>query len=536
MAYTVLARKYRPQKLSELIGQNTLVKVLTNSFKLNRIAHSFLLTGSRGIGKTSTARIIAKGLNCLASSANNLPTVDPCGECESCISITQSRHIDVIEMDAASRTGVSDVREIIDNIDYKTVYARYKVYIIDEVHMLSNSAFNALLKTLEEPPAHVKFIFATTEILKIPTTIISRCQRFDLERIDNHLINNHLSDVCNKENIIFSEGALKMISNVSEGSIRDALSILDQAIIYSDGRLEANHIIEMLGLLDQNRSFKLFELIFEQKNSEMLSELEKEIKDGIDPFSILNGLMDINWKLMVSKVKKEDFYTHDLSDNNLELFQNLSKKISTVILSRCWQILLKIHEEMKMAPDILSTLQMGLLRLSFFSNSPDQDELLKIINNLKNPLEDHSYNSNNVENINTEKQNVSDVNSTLEKKKIEINNFKDVLLLLKKEKKIPLLVELETNFKVLSFKPGEIRFDLTPDANHELVSSLSKFLKNITDIEWDMIRLENTNAKTFSNLKEEEDMKLRKLIDQNDIVQEIVKIFPGSKIAKSSFH
>ena len=533
MAYTVLARKYRPQKLSELIGQDTLVKVLTNSFKLNRIAHSFLLTGSRGVGKTSTARIIAKGLNCLASSANNIPTVDPCGECESCISITQSRHIDVIEMDAASRTGVSDVREIIDNIDYKTVYARYKVYIIDEVHMLSNSAFNALLKTLEEPPAHVKFIFATTEILKIPTTIISRCQRFDLERIDNHLINKHLSDVCNKEKIIFSEGALKMISNVSEGSVRDALSILDQAIIYSDGRLEANHIIEMLGLLDQNRSFKLFELIFEQKNSEMLSELEKEIKDGIDPFSILNGLMDINWKLMVSKVKKEEFYTHDLSDDNLELLKNFSNKISTSILSRCWQILLKIHDEMKYAPDILSTLQMGLLRLSFFSNSPDQDELLKILNNLKNPSEFHS---NNVNNNNIEKQYGSDVNSTLEKKKIEINNFKDLLLLLKKEKKIPLLVELETNFKVLSFEPGEIRFDLTPDASNELVSSLSKFLKNITNIEWDLIRLENTNAKTFSNLKEEDDIKLRKLIDQNDIVQEIKKIFPGSKIAKSSFH
>lgn len=533
MAYTVLARKYRPQKLSELIGQDTLVKVLSNSFKLNRIAHSFLLTGSRGIGKTSTARIIAKGLNCLATSANNLPTVDPCGECESCISITQSRHIDVIEMDAASRTGVSDVREIIDNIDYKTVYARYKVYIIDEVHMLSNSAFNALLKTLEEPPAHVKFIFATTEILKIPTTIISRCQRFDLERIDNQLINNHLSDVCNKEKIIFSEGALKMISNVSEGSIRDALSILDQAIIYSDGRLEANHIIEMLGLLDQNRSFKLFELIFEQKNNEMLSELENEIKDGIDPFSILNGLMEVNWKLMVSKVKKEEFYTHDLSDDNLELLQNFSKKIPTAILSRCWQILLKIHEEMKYAPDIMSALQMGLLRLSYFSNSPDQDELFKILNNLKNSIE---VKSNSSDDSTIEKNHISDFNTKLEKKKIEINNFQDLLLALKKEKKIPLLIELEKNFKILSFKSGEIHFDLTLNADYELVPKLSKFLKNLTNIDWNFIRLENTDAKTFSNLKEDEDIKLRKLVDKNDIVQEIIKIFPGSKIAKSSFH
>ncbi|MFL2802473.1 MAG: DNA polymerase III subunit gamma/tau [Paracoccaceae bacterium] len=533
MAYTVLARKYRPQTLSELIGQDTLVKVLTNSFKLNRIAHSFLLTGSRGIGKTSTARIIAKGLNCLSSSNNNLPTVDPCGECESCISITESRHIDVIEMDAASRTGVSDVREIIDNIDYKTVYARFKVYIIDEVHMLSNSAFNALLKTLEEPPAHVKFIFATTEILKIPTTIISRCQRFDLERINNHLIINHLSDVCIKEKISFSESALRMISDVSEGSIRDALSILDQAIIYSDGKLEANHIIEMLGLLNQNRSLELFEIIIEQKNSEILTELEEEIKDGIDPFSIVNGLMDINWKLMVSKIKKEKFIIYDLSDDNLDLLQNLSKKMSIGILSRCWQILLKIHEEMKYAPDILSTLQMGLLRLSFFSNSPDHTEFLNFLENSKNLVKENikSYDKNNIE-----KRPVSNDNINLEKKKIEINNFNDLLILLKKEKKIPLLVELETNFKMLSFKSGEIQFDLTPDASIEIVSKLSNFLYSFTNIKWDLIRLENTNAKTLSNIKEEKDIKLKKLIDDNDIVQEIIKKFPGSKIAKSSFH
>ena len=248
MGYTVLARKYRPQKISELVGQNTLVKILTNSFKLNRVAHAFLLTGSRGIGKTSTARIIAKGLNCISTLNKNLPTIEPCGDCESCISITESRNIDVIEMDAASRTGVSDIREIIENIDYKTVNARFKVYIIDEVHMLSNSAFNALLKTLEEPPEHVKFIFATTEVLKIPTTVISRCQRFDLERIGNDLISEHLSFVCKEEKISFTESALSMISNLSEGSMRDALSILDQAIIYSNGNLKVSHIIDYVCL------------------------------------------------------------------------------------------------------------------------------------------------------------------------------------------------------------------------------------------------------------------------------------------------
>ena len=527
MSYTVLARKYRPQKLSELIGQDTLVKVITNSFRLNRIAHSFLLTGSRGIGKTSTARIIAKGLNCIEPSNNNLPTVDPCGKCETCISITESRHIDVIEMDAASRTGVSDVRDIIDNIDYKTVYARFKVYIIDEVHMLSNSAFNALLKTLEEPPEHVKFIFATTEVLKIPNTIISRCQRFDLERIDNQLIIKHLSDICNKENIDFSLSALSMISNVSEGSVRDALSILDQAIIYSDGKLESNHITEMLGLLDQNRSLKLYEMILDQNHSGTLTELEMEIKDGIDPYSILNGLMDINWKLMASKIKNEDFTKYDLSDDNFQLFKNISKKISKNMLSRCWQILLKIHEELKYAPDILSTLQMGLLRLSFLANAPEQSDLLKVINDSKGLPEENKSS--------TEKLSVLG-DDELKKKKIEINNLDDLIVVLKKEKNITLLVELEKDLKIISFKSGEIRFDFMPESNTETISKLTKFLNSYTNIHWDLIHLENKDAKTLSDLRKEHEINLLKTINENIIVQEIMKNFPGSKISKSSLN
>ena len=532
MVYTVLARKYRPQKLSELIGQETLVRVLTNSFKLNRIAHSFLLTGSRGIGKTSTARIIAKGLNCISPESNNLPTINPCGNCASCISITESRHIDVIEMDAASRTGVSDVREIIDNIDYKTVYGRFKVYIIDEVHMLSNSAFNALLKTLEEPPEHVKFIFATTEILKIPTTIVSRCQRFDLDRIDNHLIHNHLSKVCKKEKISFCENALRMISSVSEGSVRDALSILDQAIVYSDGKLEANHIIEMLGLLDQNRSLKLFEIIIYKRNSELLYELEEEIKDGIDPFSIINGLMDINWKIVSSQIKKEEFKTYDLSDDNLDLIKKISQRMSIDVLSRCWQILLKIHEELKYSPDILSTLQMGLLRLSFFSSAPGQAELVNLLKDSKNYMEETNYSANE----NLEKLSIDNEEINIEKKKIKINDFQDLLKILREEKKIPLLIELETNFKIITFKTGEIKFDLTEYASIELVSNLSNFLFNYTNTKWDLIRLENKDVKTLSSLKKEQEMKLKKIIDHNDIVKEIFKNFPGSKIAKSSFH
>ena len=246
MTYTVLARKYRPQKLSDLVGQEVLVKVLSNSFKLKRIAHAYILTGSRGVGKTSTARIIAKGLNCEGPNSNGDPTIEPCGACSSCVSITESRHIDVIEMDAASRTGVSDVREIIDNIDYKTVYARFKVYIIDEVHMLTQEAFNALLKTLEEPPKHAVLILATTDVQKLPLTIISRCQRFDFRRIANEQIAKKLSQLSDSENIKIDYQALKVIANYSTGSLRDAENILEQAIVSFVDNISVENIKEML--------------------------------------------------------------------------------------------------------------------------------------------------------------------------------------------------------------------------------------------------------------------------------------------------
>ena len=532
MGYTVLARKYRPQKISELVGQSTLVKVLTNSFKLNRVAHAFLLTGSRGIGKTSTARIISKGLNCISPLNNNLPTIDPCGDCESCISITESRNIDVIEMDAASRTGISDIREIIENIDYKTINARFKVYIIDEVHMLSNSAFNALLKTLEEPPEHVKFIFATTEVLKIPTTVISRCQRFDLERIGNDLISEHLSHVCKEEKISFSESALSMISNLSEGSMRDALSILDQAIIYSNGNIKVSHIIEMLGLLDQNRSLKLFEIIIKQKHAEILKELEEEINDGIDPFSIINGLMDINWKLMVSKIKKDKFSAYDLTETNIHLLKKISDQLTMEILSRCWQVLLKILDELKNTTDINATLQMGLLRLSFFSNSPGQTELLNLFKESKLSVNPSGF----INNKNPNELSDTEGKISLEKKKIVINSFNDLLELLKTKKNIPLLIELETNLKVISFELGEIQYDLVENTNSDLISNLSHFLFQHTGERWNFVRIKDNNAKTFNALKKEQNDELKELIDNNEIVQEVLKSFPGSKVVKSSLN
>ena len=394
MAYTVLARKYRPQKLSDLVGQEVLVKVLSNSFKLKRIAHAYILTGSRGVGKTSTARIIAKGLNCEGPKSNDSPTIEPCGVCSSCVSITESRHLDIIEMDAASRTGVSDVREIIENIDYKTVSARFKVYVIDEVHMLSNSAFNALLKTLEEPPDHVKFIFATTEVTKIPATVISRCQRFDLSRIEASQIALHLKKICEKENISFSEKGLALISNTAEGSLRDALSILDQAIVHGDGAIKLESVISMLGIADQSQSLRLFEKIMNQDQEQALYELDQQYQSGNDPITIINGLLETINKIMIIKIKNEKFFDETLSEEVIRGLAKMAERVPYDILARCWQVVLKNHGELKFAPNMFSALQMGILRVSFFSGLPGPIDLVAKISEgvSSTAIDNHGYN------------------------------------------------------------------------------------------------------------------------------------------------
>ena len=374
MSYTVLARKYRPQKLEDLIGQDTLVRVLTNSFRLNRIAHAFILTGSRGVGKTTTARIIAKGLNCENTNKNQAPTVNPCGICSSCVSITESRHIDVLEMDAASRTGVSDVREIIENIDYKTVSALYKVYIIDEVHMLSNSAFNALLKTLEEPPTHVKFIFATTEINKIPSTVISRCQRFDLSRIGSDQITKYLGSICEKENIKFSSESLSLISKVADGSLRDSLSILDQAIVHGSGEISAVTVRSMLGIIEKKKSVQN---IIASDHGAILRELDEQHQAGLDPLKTIDSLMELVSILMMVKVNKKLDSAVTYSPDDQEKINSMASDLKMDIISRCWQLLLKCHKELKNAPDKFTALKMGILRFSFYIKLPSPTELIE---------------------------------------------------------------------------------------------------------------------------------------------------------------
>ena len=290
--YRVLARKYRPQTFAELIGQDAMVTTLANAIEKGRIAHAFLLTGVRGVGKTSTARLIAKALNCIGPDGLGGPTISPCNQCESCRAIAEGRHIDVVEMDAASHTGVEDIREIIEAVRYASASARYKIYIIDEVHMLSKNAFNALLKTLEEPPQHVKFLFATTEVNKVPVTVLSRCQRFDLRRIPAEKLAAHFAEVSNSEDVDVDPEALAMIAASAEGSARDGLSILDQAIAHGAGRVTAEQVREMLGLADRGRICRLLQLILSGDSRSALSELDETHRLGIDPSQLLRGLME----------------------------------------------------------------------------------------------------------------------------------------------------------------------------------------------------------------------------------------------------
>ena len=371
--YRVLARKYRPQSFSELIGQDAMVKTLGNAIARGRIAHAFLLTGVRGVGKTSTARLVAKALNCIGPDGEGGPTIDPCGQCEPCRAIAEGRHIDVIEMDAASHTGVDDIREIIDAVRYASVSARYKIYIIDEVHMLSKNAFNALLKTLEEPPEHVKFLFATTEVDKVPLTVLSRTQRFDLRRIPAEKLAAHFAEVSRAEGVEVEEDALRMIARAAEGSARDGLSILDQAIAHGGGNVTAAQVRDMLGLADRGRIRRLLDHVLSAEAAAALSELDEAHDLGIDPGSLLRGLME---ELHLATRSKAGAASDGLPAEQRESAERLAAQLGWGHIHRIWQMLLKALAEVGEAPDPREAAAMALLRLIHAADLPDPASVL----------------------------------------------------------------------------------------------------------------------------------------------------------------
>ncbi|MBX7526416.1 DNA polymerase III subunit gamma/tau [Qipengyuania vesicularis] len=382
--YRVLARKYRPQTFAELIGQDAMVRTLANAIARDRLAHAFLMTGVRGVGKTSTARLIAKALNCIGPDGQGGPTISPCGQCEPCTAIAEGRHIDVIEMDAASHTGVDDVREIIEAVRYAAVSARYKIYIIDEVHMLSRNAFNALLKTLEEPPAHVKFLFATTEVDKLPVTVLSRTQRFDLRRIPVELLEAHFAEICRKEGVEAEDEALHIIANAAEGSVRDGLSILDQAIAHADmdtgGKVTAERVRDMLGLADRGAQRRLFAHILDGDAKAALAAVDDQYALGVEPLALMRSLMDLTHRIALAQVAGGEADAPTAEER--EQLSEWAGRLEVGQVHRLWQLLLKGHDEVRQAPDPLVSARMALLRVLHASTMPDPGKLAKKLEEL----------------------------------------------------------------------------------------------------------------------------------------------------------
>ncbi|MDH5189169.1 MAG: DNA polymerase III subunit gamma/tau, partial [Rhodospirillaceae bacterium] len=375
--YRVLARKYRPGDFSGLIGQEALVRTLTNAILSGRLAHAFMLTGVRGVGKTTTARIIARALNCVGVDGKGGPTAEPCGVCEHCVSISNDNHMDVIEMDAASRTGVDDIREVIEGVRFKPVSARYKVYIIDEVHMLSKNAFNALLKTLEEPPEHIKFIFATTEIRKVPVTVLSRCQRFDLRRIDMETLTKHFKSVVAQEGASVSDEALQLISRAADGSVRDGLSLLDQAIAHTKGDINADTVRDMLGLADRTQTFELFEAIFKGDAKGAVEHIETQYQSGADPLQVLQDLLDLCHWITRIKVSSDALNAPGVAEMERVKGAEMAGRLSMADLTRMWQMLLKGIGETRSAPSQIQGAEMVLVRLIYGLSLPSPADALQ---------------------------------------------------------------------------------------------------------------------------------------------------------------
>jgi DNA polymerase-3 subunit gamma/tau len=374
--YRVLARKYRPTDFSALIGQEALVRTLTNAIQSGRLAHAFVLTGVRGVGKTTTARIIARALNCVGADGQGGPTIEPCGVCEHCRAIAEDRHVDILEMDAASRTGVNDIREIIEGVRYRPTSARFKVYIIDEVHMLSMAAFNALLKTLEEPPEHVKFIFATTEIRKIPITVLSRCQRFDLRRVEAGTLTAHFTAIALKEGADIEESALKLIARAADGSVRDGLSLLDQAISHGAGAVSEAQVRDMLGLADRVRVFDLFERVMKGEVASALDLMAEQYALGADPAVVLQDMLELTHWLTRLKLSPDADFSNAAEAERVRGGQ-MAQTLGMAHLARAWQMLLKGLQETRSAPNPLQAAEMALVRLAYAGDLPTPAEAIE---------------------------------------------------------------------------------------------------------------------------------------------------------------
>lgn len=514
--YVALARKYRPQNFEDLLGQDALVQTLTNAIKNNRLHHAYILTGIRGVGKTTTARLIARAINCTGPDGNGGPTIHPCGECENCKAIAADRHIDVIELDAASKTGVDDIREILDGVRYKPVNARYKVYIIDEVHMLSKSAFNALLKTLEEPPAHVKFIFATTEIRQVPVTILSRCQRFDLQRLSVEILTQLFKKILVAENITFEDSALHMIARAADGSARDGLSMLDQAIVLGNGKIETSVVKDMLGLADKQQCFALYEKLLEGDVAEVLRNLQAMYANGASPLLVLQDMIDITH--LLAKVKILPDFINDASLGETE--REMCKKLCTApisILSKIWQMLIRGLSEIQYANVQIDALEMILMRIAYSASLPTPADLLKELKK-KSTITDSSSNG-----VVYFEENVS-------KNTVTLNTTADLIKLLTAKKQPLLLFAIKNDISFKDFKDGYLHIALSEKADKNLVLNFRTFLEKETCKVWKFDIDYEELGETLADIEAKELAQDKKNISEYPLVKAILNEFNGAKI------
>lgn len=522
--YVVLARKYRPQSFNELLGQDALVKTITNAIKNNRLHHAYILTGIRGVGKTTTARIIAKALNCVGKDATAGATVNPCGICENCKAIAESRHIDVLELDAASRTGVGDIRDILDGVRYKPTNGRYKVYIIDEVHMLSNSAFNALLKTLEEPPAHVIFVFATTEIRKVPVTVLSRCQRFDLQRLSVELLIEHFKNIAQKEGFKAEDEALQLIARAADGSCRDGLSLLDQAISLGMGEVKTDVVKEMIGLADRNQTFELFESLVFGKTDEVIANITKQYNDGANPITVLQDLINITHLLAKVKIVPDAINDTALSENERDFCNRVSPNVSIAILSKMWQMFIKGLSEINIAPSQTDALEMILVRVAYSANLPTPAELL-------DGLKKNSNLSVSIKNISADVtpvlSNVSDSNGSEIR---EFNTPEEMVEYLLSAKKMMLAYSVKNDISFTEFSNGKMKITISEKINNDFLLNLQNVLKEATGIKWEVDVLKTPLGQTMADKEFEKDMMQKKDVMDLPLVKAIMAEFKGAKI------
>ncbi|WP_027244689.1 DNA polymerase III subunit gamma/tau [Leisingera daeponensis] len=556
--YQVLARKYRPETFADLVGQDAMVRTLKNAFAADRIAQAFIMTGIRGTGKTTTARIIAKGMNCVGEDGQGGPTTDPCGKCEHCTAIMEGRHVDVMEMDAASRTGVNDIREIIDSVQYRAASARYKIYIIDEVHMLSTSAFNALLKTLEEPPAHVKFIFATTEIRKVPVTVLSRCQRFDLRRIEPEVMISLLRKIATAEGAQIADDALALITRAAEGSARDATSLLDQAISHGAGETTADQVRAMLGLADRGRVLDLMDMILRGDAAAALTELSAQYAEGADPLAVLRDLAEITHWVSVVKITPDAAEDPTVGPDERARGQAMADALAMRVLTRMWQMLLKALEEVAAAPNAMMAAEMAVIRITHVADLPSPEELIRKLQDTPPPPLPPSGPGGGapMQGMGAPALGVTapasaqggpaggapmarggggtvmalapQVSSALAR----YPSFEHVVELIRTNRDVKLLVEVETGVRLVSYQPGRIEFTPSVQAPRDLAARLGSALQNWTGARWVVSIAPDGDAPTIAEVRDAAENALREKAAAHPLVQAVLESFPKAKITR----